>query len=184
MTFKIIFHVLIFNILFLNMGTAFGQVIAFDPNEKELNLPFKYNNGKFYLHLDALNFNKPTGPVREIAKCEVDISTKIGSKNVQVFVYKSSNKKFGKVITSYNGISTTSNYPYVVTETVTKDSLGQYATALEVAQLLGLTQVDSAKIIVVDPDLTQIKNLIFFYDEDGELIDQTIFINNQWMRCK
>lgn len=184
MSFKIIFHVLIFNILFLNMGSAYAQVIAFDPNEKELNLPFKYNNGKFYLHLDALNFNKSSGPVREIARCAVDISTKVGNKNVQVFVYRNSNNKFAKVITIYNGISTTSNFPYVFTKTVTKDSLGQYATALEVAQLLGVTQVDSAKIMVVDPDLNQIKDLIFFYDQDGELIDQTIFINNQWMRCK
>ncbi|MGZ3770443.1 MAG: hypothetical protein ACXVCP_17270 [Bdellovibrio sp.] len=172
---KIFFLILIFNGIFLNGVSSVAQIITFDPNQKELNLPFKYNNGRFYLHLDALNPKKPVTTVQEIAKCEI--------KNVQVMVYKGLAQKYGKIITTINGMPITTYYPFVLTKTVTKEALGQYSTAVDVMQFLGITQVDSLKIYAVDPNPANIATLIFFYDADGDLIDRTIFLKNQWQRC-
>jgi hypothetical protein len=162
---------------------SLAQSIIFDPNEKELNLPFKYNNGKFDVQFSFSNLNN-FEHIRLIAQCEVSLNVKGEQKDTAISVFKNLNNKYAKVITTINGVKKIEKYPFVASETISKASLGPYGTVLEALQVLGITQVDSLKIFVIDPDVRKIKNLIFVYDQDGEIIDRTVFIDNHWVRCK
>jgi hypothetical protein len=77
------------------------------------------------------------------------------------------------------------SFPYVYTRKFNKEMLGQYAVALDVAQELGITELDSIRIYVADPrvNLRKSKVLVFFYDSDDEVIERTLIGEKQWVRC-
>jgi hypothetical protein len=180
---KFIFKTILALSVLIGTTPVWAQSIIFDPNEKELNLPFKYNNGKFEVNFSFSNLDN-FEHIRLIAQCEVSLNVKGEQKDTAISVFKSSNSKFAKVLTTINGVKKLEKYPFVVSETISKTSLGSYGTVLEAHQLLGITQVDSLKIFIIDPDVRKIKNLIFVYDQDGEIIDRTVFVDNHWVRCK
>ncbi len=180
---KFIFKTMLALSIWIASAPSLAQSIIFDPNEKELNLPFKYNNGKFEVNFSFSNLNN-FEHIRLIAQCEVSLNVRGEPKDTAISVFKNSNNKYAKVLTTTNGVKKLEKYHFVVSETISKTSLGSYGTVLEALQFLGITQVDSLKIFIVDPDVRKIKNLIFVYDQDGEIIDRTVFIENHWVRCK
>lgn len=146
------------------------------PNDQEINLPVKIGEG------GKIDFQFGPAPSRRprhlIASC------KIGTYEAKVF--KDSDRRTAEILQTKDGQVSKKSVPYVFTQKITKDMLGQYSAAIEIAQQLGITQVDYAKIYLVDPQLevTKSKALIFFYDTDDEVIDRTILSQEKWTRCQ
>ncbi len=150
----------------------------FEPTEEEFNLPFAFKDGKINIKPPKFNF----GNIEKIINtCDADFLAKEEKFNVKAKIFKRGKQKYAKV--KFKQDEMEKLFPFVFTKTITKEILGQYSMAIDVAHVLGITQVDFLKIYVLDINLEDPLYFINFYDEDGELLDRTIFFKNQWNRC-
>ncbi len=103
-----------------------------------------------------------------------------------VRVLKSNGQRQAVIRQTRNGEIVERKIPFVLMQKLSKEMLGQYAAAVVIAQTLGFTDLDYVKIFVVDPQwpAQNSRALIFFYDEDDEVIDQTLVEQNSWVRCE
>jgi hypothetical protein len=146
------------------------------PSKGVINLPISFDeNG----HIDFDFFKKlPQKGPSLIADCKIE--------NYRAKVFKQDRIKSALITQVKNGQSKEKKVPFVYSKTLTKDMLGQYSAAVDIAQALGITQVEYIKLYLVDPNIQLEKNrtFVFFYDEDNEIIDKTILVGKQWFRCE
>lgn len=156
---------------FLNVNTQ-AEPVMDHPSKGVINLPINWEDGH-------LKISMPKGPpskkVRAVAKCKIP--------NFNVEVIKSGKKLRANIRENKDGFESQRVFKYVYGKTLRKEMLGQYQVAVDVAQQLGITQVDYIKIWLVDFEQKDAKVLIFFYDSDDDLIDRTILIGKEWERC-
>lgn len=107
------------------------------------------------------------------------------STEYDLFVLKLQGQRYGRIAEkSPSGQQSERIIPYVYTRTFTKDMLGQYSVAVDFAHALGITQVDSLRVYVLDPDPRLPKAIFHIYDEDGELLDRIGQLGDHWLRCR
>lgn len=149
------------------------------PNRGELNLPFDIDSaGKIKLILPSITNPLPDSAPRKLAECKID--------DYSVRVVKEHGLKKAYIEKMKDGQPSKKVIPYVFVQKLNKEMLGQYAAAVDVAQQLGITQIDYIKIFLVEPNIQiqKSKALVFFYDADDEIIDRTIIGERFWIRCQ
>ena len=125
----------------------------------------------------------PTSP-KILAECLLIDSSGGQEVTYDLSVIKDQLLRTGQVVETSSAGRTETTFPYVYSKTFTKDMLGPYSAALEAAQVLGFTQVDSARLYVVDPDPRALKTILLIYDQDGELLDRIGGLSDNWQRCR
>jgi hypothetical protein len=170
-----IFTILSFEVIISKVQAA--DSVIDHPSSRVLNTPIKLEtdeNGKIII---KPNNPKPRPP-KVVALCEIDSI-------LQIEVIKNIKRLSSRIRQVRDGQVTEKTFPYVFTQKLTKDMLGQYAAAVVIAQELGITELDYIKLFLVDPQRNTEDNkvLIFFYDRDDDIIDRTLLIGNQWIRC-
>ena len=165
---------LLFSVLVSPHLSIANESVIERPSQGVINLPLPDENGKIPISLPGKGPNK--GP-RIIASCRLD--------NYSAQVIKENGQLRAVIRQTKNGVTSEKVIPYVLNKKLTKDMLGQYAAAVEVAQQLGITQVDYIKVYLVEPNIQFKKNraMVFFYDVDDDIIDRTLIGTNQWVRC-
>ena len=142
------------------------------PNKGVTNLPISWENGFFKFKLPR---GAPSKIPRTVARCSLT--------NLDLEMVKTNKKLISKITETRNGIEVQREFKYVVSQTLRKEMLVQYQVAVEIAQQLGITEVDYIRIWIVDIQPKENKILIFFYDSDDEIIDRTILVGREWERC-
>lgn len=157
------------------LSTSLAESVIDNPSKRVINLPVdRTPDGQWKLTPPSLIRRSPP---RIVASCKLE--------GYQAQVIKENGQKKSVIKQLLNGEESTRVIPFVVTQKLTKDMLGQYAAAVVVAQELGLTEVDYVKIMLVDPrqDIKSSKALVFFYDSDDDIIERTLISGDQWERC-
>lgn len=169
-------HLILVMTLLLTPVLGLGQSVISEPNDRIINPPVTVDKDG---HLRLTNPMAPkVRPPRIISSCALE--------NLNIKVIKQNGKRRGLIQQITNDKETIREIPNVVTIKLTKDMLGQYAAAVTIAQELGLTEVDYVKIYLVDPqpDFKNSKALLSFFDNDDDLIEKTIVIGDQWLKCQ
>lgn len=159
-------------ITLFNYLPSFADSVTENPSKGVINLPIYKENGKVKISLPK---GPPSKKPRTVARCHIS--------NLDVEVIKTNRQFKAEMYENKEGVVSHRTSPYVYSKTLRKEMLGQYQAAVEVAQQLGITEVDYIKIWVVELDQNESKVLIFFYDPDDEIIDRTILVGRNWERC-
>lgn len=163
-------------IILLTPLIGLSQSVIGEPNDRLLNPPITADKDG-QIHLKNPMAPK-VRPPKIISSCLLE--------NLAIRVIKQNGKRRGQIQQNSNGQITVREVPNVITLKLTKDMLGQYAAAVTIAQELGLTELDYVKIYLVDPqpDFKNSKALVSFFDNDDDLIEKTIVIGDQWLKCQ
>lgn len=172
-------NTLFFILAFLTTQLCLAESVIDNPSKRVINLPVDVKDGNVKVTLPS---GPSVKPPRLIAACKVN--------DLQIRVTKEpgilqQSQVRATIKQSKDGVITEKVVPYVLSKKLTKDMLGQYAAAVEIAQALGITEVEYIKVWLADPQLQiqDSKTLVFFYDSDDDVLDRTLIYGNQWLRC-